>query len=89
MRRVFVSSIPFLELNKGQLSSTVSNLNWIIGVDAIFTLSGSLNRVNVMKSEKTGVKCAVSPESSIHSRFLRFEPDPLHIVQWLLEQVLK
>jgi len=55
----------------------------------MFTLSSSLNHVNVMKSEKTGVKCAVAPESTIHSGFLRFEPDPLHIVQWLLEQVLK
>jgi hypothetical protein len=67
----------------------VLNPNWIIGVDAVFTLSGSLNHVNVMKSEKTGVKCAIVPESSIHSGFLRFEPDPLHIVQWLPEQVLK
>jgi hypothetical protein len=67
----------------------VPNLNWIIGVYAVFTLSCSLNRVNAMKSEKTGVKCAVVPELSIHSGFLRFEPDPLHIIQWLLEQVLK
>jgi hypothetical protein len=55
----------------------------------MFTFSGSLNHVNAMKSEKTGVKCTVALESSIYSGFLRFEPDPLHIVQWLLEQVLK
>jgi hypothetical protein len=55
----------------------------------MFTLSGSLNHINAMKSKKTGVKCAVAPESSIYLGFLRFEPNPLHIVQWLPEQVLK
>jgi len=52
-------------------------------------LKGSLKHVNMMKSEKTGVKWADVPESSIHSGFLRFEPDPLHTEQWLPRQVLE
>ena len=57
------------------------NPYWARGLDAVFTLIGSLNCVNAMKSEKTGVKWADAPESSIHSGFLNWELDPLHIVQ--------
>jgi len=66
----------------------VPNPYWASRLDAVFTLKGSLKCVNAMKSEKTGVKCTVAPESSIHSWFLRLEPDPLHTVQWLPGQVL-
>ena len=55
----------------------------------MFMLKGCLKCVNAMKSEKTGIKWADAPKSSIHSGFLRFEPDPLHTVQWLPRQVLK
>ena len=57
------------------------NPYWVSGLDAVFTLKGSLNCVNAMKSEKTGVKWADAPKSSIHSGFLNWELDPLHIVQ--------
>jgi len=65
------------------------NPYWVSGEDTVFTLKGSLKHENVVKSEKTGVKWADVPKSSIHSGFLRLEPDPLHTVQWLPRQVLE
>src|SRR6266850_8519214 len=70
-------------------NSTVPNPYWVSGLDTVFTLKGSLKHENMMKSEKTGVKWADAPESSIHSGFLRLEPNPLHTVQWLPGQVLE
>jgi hypothetical protein len=66
----------------------VLNPYWVSGLDAMFILKGSLNHVNVMKSEKTGVKWADVPKLSIHSGFLNWELDPLHIVQQIPIQEL-
>ena len=57
-------------------SSTVPKPNCLRGLAAVLTLTGSLNFMNAIKLEKTGVKWADAPESSIHSGFTRFEPDP-------------